>query len=63
MTKWRTRRTVRSPRATDTGVVPTSGLDRLSCAWRDAVGPGYVVGVTQDIAATLSVLDSAAYCR
>jgi hypothetical protein len=63
MTKWRTRRAVTSSKAAAMSVASRSGLDRVSCAWRDAVGPGYAVGVTQDVAVTLSRLGSAGYCR
>lgn len=40
-----------------------SGLARASCAWRDAVGPGYAIGVTEGVARTVSALDSGRYCR
>lgn len=40
-----------------------TGIDRVSCAWRDAVGPGYVVGVTEGVARVVSELGSSRYCR
>lgn len=41
----------------------TSGIDRTSCSWKDAVGPGYVTGVTQGLVQMVSPLDSERYCR
>ena len=41
----------------------STGLDRVSCSWRDAVGPGFATGVSQRVADTLAVLGSGRYCR
>lgn len=40
-----------------------TGLDRVSCGWRDGIGPGFATGVTQKVADTVSVLGSGRYCR
>lgn len=35
-----------------------------SCAWRDALGPGYAVGITQELATFVAATASAPYrCR
>lgn len=45
------------------GRASLSGVDRASCAWRDAVGPGYAVGLTEGVARAVSGLGSTRYCR
>lgn len=40
-----------------------SGLDRSSCAWRDAVGPGFVVGVSGAVLQRTVDLAGLGYCR
>ena len=40
-----------------------SGTDRVSCAWKDGVGPGFAVGLTDGVARLVSPLGSDSYCR
>ena len=41
----------------------TAGTDRVSCAWKDGVGPGFAVGLTEGVARLVSPLGSDNYCR
>jgi hypothetical protein len=38
------------------------GLDRRSCAWRDAVGSGFATGATQDLLDIVSRQARWGYC-
>lgn len=40
-----------------------SGLRRGSCSWRDAVGPGYAVGVSERVVSYLAAGHRSDYCR
>ena len=40
-----------------------NGLDRGSCSWRDAVGPGFVTGPSQAVLDTVAYTARLGYCR
>jgi hypothetical protein len=40
-----------------------TGIDRISCAWRDAVGPGFAIGFTDRVASVVLPLGADKYCR
>ena len=40
-----------------------SGLDRRSCSWLDAVGPGYAVGPSSSVLRLATSGASRGYCR
>jgi hypothetical protein len=63
MARRRTRKGMRPVSLPRHASVPATGIDRVSCSWRDAVGPGFVVGVTEGVAQVVSPLDSTRYCR
>jgi hypothetical protein len=63
MSNKRSRRATKATGIARANASSKSGIDRVSCAWRDAVGPGYAVGVTEGVARTVSGLDSGKYCR
>ncbi len=40
-----------------------SGLDRRSCSWLDAVGPGYAVGTSSSVLRLATRGANRGYCR
>ena len=39
-----------------------SGLDRSSCSWRDALGPGYAAGVKPSVLSMVASAANRGYC-
>lgn len=63
MARKRIRRGMRPVALSESVRVARSGLERSSCSWKDAIGPGYATGVTQGLAQMMTSLDSERYCR
>jgi len=38
------------------------GLNRGSCVWRDAIGPGFAIGVTEETLRVTARFGSLGYC-
>jgi hypothetical protein len=43
--------------------VPRREIDRASCAWRDAIGPGFVTGVNDQLLKAVASAGASGYCR